>query len=194
MRYFTSDPHFFHTNIIHHCDRPFADAGEMNQAIIDTWNDTVTDDDEVWLLGDLSMGKVADIISDLPGTKILIAGNHDACWKKGRLKETATQRYLDAGFSRIETFAKTTVARWEVNVSHFPYEGDSHHEDRYSEVRPKRDGRWLLHGHVHDIWRVNGSQINCGLDAWGGRFVTDEDIVEIMSNGTNQQLPAIRWT
>ena len=34
MIYFTSDLHFYHEKIIHHCNRPFRDAQEMNEKLI----------------------------------------------------------------------------------------------------------------------------------------------------------------
>ena len=51
-------------------------------------------------------------------------------------------------------------------AGHFPYEGDSHDEDRFTRWRPVDDGAWLLHGHVHTSWQVNGRQINVGVDVW----------------------------
>ena len=37
MIYYTADPHLGHQNIIHHCNRPFADVEEMNEVIIGNW-------------------------------------------------------------------------------------------------------------------------------------------------------------
>ena len=34
MIYFTSDTHFFHSNIINLCDRPFKNVDEMNRVLI----------------------------------------------------------------------------------------------------------------------------------------------------------------
>ncbi|AXU26328.1 TPA: metallophosphoesterase [Clostridioides difficile] len=55
--------------------------------IIDNWKDVVKEEDMVLVLGDTSWGinlseakKDLDIISKLPGQKILIKGNHDYWW------------------------------------------------------------------------------------------------------------------
>jgi calcineurin-like phosphoesterase family protein len=54
--------------------RPFADAKEMDEAIIQRWNETVSDGDRVWVLGD--MGKsVISKLKLLRGEKNLVAGN-----------------------------------------------------------------------------------------------------------------------
>ena len=55
MLYFTSDHHFWHTNIIQYCNRPFVSIEEMNEVLIQNWNDLVLPEDEVYYLGDFSM-------------------------------------------------------------------------------------------------------------------------------------------
>ena len=62
-RFFTSDLHLDHTNVIAYCDRPFADVGQMNAALVAAWNTVVMADDEVWVLGDLAMGRVEETLA-----------------------------------------------------------------------------------------------------------------------------------
>ncbi|MEJ7707010.1 MAG: hypothetical protein WKF82_06805 [Nocardioidaceae bacterium] len=57
--YFTSDTHFSHANIIRLCNRPFADVDEMDEAIIERWNATVTSADTVYHLGDVALGQLS---------------------------------------------------------------------------------------------------------------------------------------
>ena len=40
--YFTSDFHFYHTNIIRFDNRPFRNVDEMNETIVGNWNDKIS--------------------------------------------------------------------------------------------------------------------------------------------------------
>jgi calcineurin-like phosphoesterase family protein len=74
-RWYTADLHLGHANIIRYCDRPFSDVDEMNRALIDRWNSVVADDDEVWVLGDVALGPIAQslaLIDELHGDKVLV--------------------------------------------------------------------------------------------------------------------------
>jgi calcineurin-like phosphoesterase family protein len=166
----TSDLHLGHENIIRYCDRPFRDAAEMDDELVRRWNERVAERDEVWVLGDVAMGSIArslERVGELRGTKHLVAGNHDRCWPGNRRHERWVDRYRDAGFATIAVRAEIDLGEGVVlPACHFPYEGDSHDEDRFVPWRPVDDGRWLLHGHVHERWRTDGRQINVGVDVW----------------------------
>lgn len=85
MIYYTADQHFGHTNIIRFCDRPFMNAEEMDESLIDNWNSTVSANDSVYILGDLvfrSAKHATYYIKRLKGIKHLIIGNHDHKWIK----------------------------------------------------------------------------------------------------------------
>jgi len=78
--FFTSDTHFFHTNIIRYCNRPYSTAEEMNKALIDNWNKIVPPDGIVFHLGDFCFAgsdKIKELTSKLNGKIILVKGNHD---------------------------------------------------------------------------------------------------------------------
>jgi calcineurin-like phosphoesterase family protein len=84
-----SDTHFSHSNIIKYEQRPFKDTEEMDEYIIEQWNDTVTDNDIIFHLGDVAIcgaKKAEKILKRLNGRKILIEGNHDSFsktkWRK----------------------------------------------------------------------------------------------------------------
>lgn len=79
--FFTSDLHFWHSNIIGFCGRPFIDLKEMHYKIIDNWNETVEHDDHIFILGDFMMSSSVEhskeLLGRLMGYKHLILGNHD---------------------------------------------------------------------------------------------------------------------
>ena len=78
--FFTSDSHFNHENIIRFCKRPFKDTKEMDEALINNWNNVVGQDDTVFHLGDFAFGGSElwnGVLNQLNGHKILIVGNHD---------------------------------------------------------------------------------------------------------------------
>ena len=92
MYYYIADTHFGHDNIRRLSNRPFDTIEEMDKTIISNWNSRVTDEDDVYILGDFSY-KSEDPISylkQLKGYKHLIVGNHD-----GRLlKNPACKKYF----------------------------------------------------------------------------------------------------
>lgn len=135
----------------------------MNARVVHNWNSVVHPDDTVWVLGDVDMhGKEATLalIDQLVGTKILISGNHDSCWAGFRDGWKDRDLYLAAGFAAVMDFAVTTLPplrpqapATRVLLSHFPYAGDSHDEDRNAQFRLRDEGIPLLHGHVHESFR-----------------------------------------
>ena len=80
MIYFTADLHLDHNNVIKYCDRPFKNVKEMNEALITNWNNIVTDEDTIYILGDFCFGgsnRIKELIPQFNGRKIFIRGNHD---------------------------------------------------------------------------------------------------------------------
>lgn len=190
--WFTSDQHFGHVNILSFCGRPFRSVEHMNECLVDNWNAVVEPGDLVYVLGDWAMGKLADSLeytTRLNGRKILLSGNHDRSWS-GHKKRNVTP-YLDAGFAEVHGGTPGLVQPWGstyddmVTLNHFPYAGEARPDqpDRYVDHRPKDDGRWLLHGHVHDMWRQRGKQINVGVDVWNYTPVSMDTLQDLMEEG-----------
>jgi len=75
--YLISDTHFGHENIIQFCGRPFKDAALMDEALVTAWNETVSEQDIVYHLGDVYFGEPPKFLKTLKGKKRLILGNHD---------------------------------------------------------------------------------------------------------------------
>ena len=78
----TSDTHFCHRRILIYEaeNRPFKNLNEMNEALIQRWNEKVGEKDLVLHLGDFSFGnknRIKDIVTRLNGRIWLLMGNHD---------------------------------------------------------------------------------------------------------------------
>lgn len=81
MNYFISDLHFGHTNCLAFDNRPFITIQQHDEYIINAWNKTVSVEDDVYILGDISWyssTKTIDIFKQLNGNLHLIRGNHDS--------------------------------------------------------------------------------------------------------------------
>ena len=78
--FFTSDLHFGHKNILKYCNRPWNSVEEMDEGLIQNWNNTVGKDDIIFNLGDFAFAsnqRWRELISRLNGKHYLILGNHD---------------------------------------------------------------------------------------------------------------------
>ena len=69
MRYYISDLHFYHESLLTKMDcRGFENCDKMHQYMIERWNKKVRENDEVVILGDVSMErgkKTNDILQQL---------------------------------------------------------------------------------------------------------------------------------
>ena len=83
MIYFTADHHFNHKNIAKYCNRPYDTVEDMNQDMVEKWNDVVSDDDIVYHLGDFTLegfNTFEKFISRLNGKIRIVPGGHDSRW------------------------------------------------------------------------------------------------------------------
>lgn len=143
MRYYISDPHFYHEAINQKMDcRGFATVEEMNEYMIEKWNKKVRKNDEVVILGDFSWGtakQTNEILERLKGKLFLITGNHDKFVKQ---RTVHVER-----FGWIKPYEELSDDRRKVVLCHYPimcYNGQYRLD---KEGKPKT---YMLYGHVHD--------------------------------------------
>lgn len=199
MRHFTSDTHFGHANILRLSNRPFPDITTHNEMLVTRWNGVVAHDDTVFHLGDVALGPIRDsleYIKRLAGTKYHIIGNHDRNFrlakKSGGLEpQEWDDEYRDYGFEDVEPSGRLLLNNgMMVNMSHFPYDGDSHDGDRFTEARLKDDGTVLIHGHTHSSGspvsrsKAGTLQIHVGVDAWGYRPVSEDEVINLIQENS----------
>jgi len=79
MKFYTSDIHADHFNVIKLSHRPFNSIEELQSVIITNWNNKVSDGDDVYILGDscFKAKTLRDMLPKLNGVKHLLRGNHD---------------------------------------------------------------------------------------------------------------------
>jgi calcineurin-like phosphoesterase family protein len=201
----TSDQHFGHRNIIEYSGRPYADADTMNAALVANHNALVKPNDTVIMVGDFALDErlVKVFLSQLNGTKYLIAGNHDTCHPANkRYRERNLQRYAEYGFGGPPVLSMLlhdgeSMGMGSVLITHMPIAGDHGHVDRYVEHRPTDAAsaavRWVLHGHVHEAWKKRGSMVNVGVDAWNYRPVSLEQLAAyLLTAPENEPAPQYR--
>lgn len=151
--FFTSDVHFGHENIIKLSKRPFANADEMNEALIKNWNEVVTPTDTVWSLGDfafLKISHITEILGRLNGNVHMVLGNHDHEILKNR------RELLTSGLVKeIVPYKEVRVDGKFICLFHYAQRtwNKSNH------------GSWHLFGHTHGNLPPHGRSVDVGLDA-----------------------------
>lgn len=105
----------------------YESVAEHDAALIDAINSTCTQDDILWVLGDVAFSAEAlEKVRLIRAHKRLVGGNHD---------HFSTQRYLDVGFEKVQG----AVQHRGVILTHIP-------------VHEREMGRFRLnvHGHLHN--------------------------------------------
>ena len=148
MIYFTADQHFYHDNVIKHAHRSFTDSEEMNNVLISSWNRKVSADDEVYILGDVTMkgaSFASQVLSRLKGRKYLIKGNHD---------RFADQAEFDKSiFEWIRDYHELEYQNQRFILFHYPIE----------EWNGFFRGSAHLHGHQHNHEDYNFKNLENGF-------------------------------
>jgi calcineurin-like phosphoesterase family protein len=153
--FFTSDTHFGHENILKFCPntRPFKTIEEHDRAIIANWQAQVQPEDVVYHLGDVMFcneQRGFNILSQLPGQKYLVWGNHD--------KVVANSQRIKNLFVGIDNYREIKIEGHPIVLFHFPiFEWNKMHH-----------GSFHFYGHVHGNSTVPGRAQDVGIDPRGG--------------------------
>lgn len=176
--FFTSDSHWYHTNIIKYCNRPFSSIEEMNEKLIQYWNETISNDDIVFHLGDFAFcgpTKTQEIKEQLNGRIILIKGNHDY---------KSTLKLFDDVFDQLLLNLNGDL----VYLNHYPF------------LTFADQNCYQLHGHLHlckgknvNKYNLNSRQYDVGVDLNNYSPVSWTDIKEKLKYQTNNSLNSYYW-
>jgi calcineurin-like phosphoesterase family protein len=155
----------------------------------------------VYHLGDVALGSIADslpLVGMLNGKIILCIGNHDRIFRleKEKMQQRFVEEYNKVFDDYYDDLTGMDFGFGPVNLSHFPYDGDSHDGDRYTEVRLPDDGTTLIHGHTHAEFHKHGMdsrvsrskrgtlQIHVGMDAWHYRPVHLSEVEQLVKDNS----------
>jgi calcineurin-like phosphoesterase family protein len=175
--FFTSDLHFGHNKEFLYKPRGFETIEEHDAAIIRNWNDDVSPDDTVFVLGDIMMGEDhaagLEKLKQLNGHIIIKRGNHDTNMKMKRYIDLDA---VDLDMTLMNSWADMLkFGKWMFYVSHHPtILGD------FNCIKPGHKN-FCLHGHTHSKDRFQFLQYCCynvALDAHDNRVVNIKTIQE----------------
>ena len=171
MLFFTSDLHFGHDKPFIYGPRGFANVEEMDEAIVRIWNETVADDDDVYVLGDIMLidnDLGIELWNRLRGRKHVIIGNHDTAPRVELLRKCRNTKVV--GYADLIRYKG-----YSIYVSHYPtmtgnYDeskfmkncvinvcGHTHTSDKFADI----DKGWIYHvdPEAHDNRPVPVDQI-----------------------------------
>lgn len=170
--FFISDTHFSHNNILTFKDkddkfiRPgFKDIDEMNETIIQNWNKTVSPNDKIYHLGDVSFRNpdaMHSVLSRLNGRKRLIMGNHD----------TMDIMHYAKHFEKIGSWRTFKgIASHPFVACHYPLHTDSFNY---------RGVGYCVHGHIHERVMKEPNFINVCVEKTNYTPVHIDDLIARM--------------
>lgn len=170
MKFFTSDLHFGHKNIIKYEDRPFSSTEEMDEYLIYKWNSKVNKNDEVYILGDfgfVSGARANELLDRLNGRKFLIRGNHDHSFLKDK-------KFDKTKFEWIKDYACINDNGKVVCMFHYPIAvWDRQHHGSihlYGHIHSNKDNHHPLVVHLDNAYNV-------GCDVHNFEPVTLEELI-----------------
>ncbi len=144
MIYFTSDLHLGHENILRFANRPFDNIEEMNRTLIANYNALVSNEDTVYILGDLAyripVTEANEIISRLNGKKHLIVGNHDKNYDRSLFEEVVDYKQLHT-HSKYFTLMHYPMLEWaKMRCKSIMLHGHMHNEGMDYNIECRKNG------------------------------------------------------
>ena len=159
MIFFTGDTHFGDPRVLRIDRRPFADIAAHDAALTENWNAVVSQDDDVWHLGDFMSskgGNCTEILGKLSGRKHLIVGNNDPA------TTTASE-----GWDSVQHYAEIKTNGHHLILCHYAFR-------TWNQMGK---GSINLHGHSHGRLKPVPRQFDVGVDARGLKPVSLAEVI-----------------
>lgn len=171
--YVTSDLHFGHKNILKYEHRDkylnISTIEQHDQVLINNWNNTVSKNSLVLILGDLSFynaSKTMEIIKQLNGDKILVVGNHDHQYLNKQI-------FDEDLFIQITPYKELIYNGYYISMMHYPIL-------QYNNMNKSNPVGVHLFGHIHSLkLRLPKNSWNVGVDVNNYTPVLLEDAINI---------------
>jgi calcineurin-like phosphoesterase family protein len=157
MKYFTSDWHDGHKNIIKYCDRPFKSIEEQCTVLLKNLS-YLTEEDKLYVLGDCFFSRTDEeirmFLNCIKSKKILIRGNHD---------RKSMKSWKNLGFDAVYKHLIITISDTQFLLVHDPvavlvFKGPT------------------ICGHVHNLWKNQPNLLNVSVDVRNFRPVSEHEI------------------
>ncbi|MFT4143500.1 MAG: metallophosphoesterase [Mobilitalea sp.] len=175
MIFFTSDLHFDHEKIIKLCNRPFLTTEDMNTKLINNWNNAVSPDDTIYILGDFcvsSANRIEFFLNQLNGKKMLLKGNHD----ENLDKVFKNCKNINNSFF-LGVYQEIVINDIDLVLFHYPIIAWKNYNKEAIH----------LHGHLHSLNPVGEhlKRYDVGIDGNNFLPVSINVILEKLSNNLN---------
>ena len=164
MIYLTSDTHFFHKKIFgpggfEETRKDFKSVEEMNDTIVQNWNNKITQHDTVIHAGDVSLHArpkvLFDLLKQLNGNIEIVLGNHDSRSKQMKYLLRNNYSYNKSPKFVVHEVGKRIKFNKKIYyITHYPLELGS----KRSQIRN-------FCGHIHNEYTKDPNQLNIGVDS-----------------------------
>jgi calcineurin-like phosphoesterase family protein len=171
--FLTSDLHFGHDREFVWKVRGYDSVQAMNLTQVQKWNETVEDDDDIYVLGDLMLGSTDGIefIKQLRGKLHIVLGNHDTATREKMYRE------LPNVVEVAEVGLRLKHNKHHFVMTHYPMMTGNLEKESLKQMTLN------LYGHTHQLTNFFNDMpfmYHVGVDSHNGYPVLLDDVIEEM--------------
>lgn len=171
--FLTSDTHFGHDREFIWKARGFNSVKEMNETIVQKWNDTVSAEDDVYILGDVILGDPDNIeyVKRLNGKLHIVLGNHDTANREKMYRESSNVVEV------AEVGIRLKYKKHHFVLTHYPMMTGNLEKESLKQMSLN------LYGHTHQVSNFFNDMpfmYHVGVDSHDCVPVLLDDVIEEM--------------
>ena len=173
--FLTSDLHFGHDREFIWKVRGYNSCEEMNKIQIEKWNTRISDEDDVYVLGDLMLGTIDNIkhLERLKGNIHIVLGNHDT------LTREILYKTLPGVVEIAEVGIRLDCKRHHFALTHYPMLTGNLEKESLKQMTCN------FYGHTHQTTNFYNDMpftFHVGVDSHNGYPVEIDEALEEMYN------------